>query len=1079
MSVMKMVKGFSRLTVFRIVPPFDGGWSLTPMESLLRGLRNREDMVSMELYGVEGVVSYSVRSRNGDGLGGMLHSYFPQARVTRFDSDGSGDYAESNTDWLFLHRDEFALVQTLHLDKESYLPLRIFDDASIENAKMDPLAGVIGLLDSSTRPGGECAGDRFGLRVLMKPAAEDWNKPWRDRIQDRRDGEDRPARPVSGPPGAGSGGSGIGSLVGLGALGGIAALGWWLWTNGNPMLAMISVLALSLVGILAFFLFSRFGKRRGRTYIDERLVEDKLKSLGFNVEVQLVRIYRNMMNELLARNNLEVMIDCMRAFDDPVGNSWRLGALRQYSGVEIVERQHRNPFVGGSLCLSWLNPTAAGRSVLSAREVASVWHLPLGKDEMASMDRTSAGMLMPFLADLAEINEDSGPLVGIAGLLNQEIRLPESSLEKHSLVVGRSGVGKSTFIKHVLAHKLQRKGRGEDNGAIMVVDPHADLVRDVLSMVPPSIAHKVRLLDFGRTDRVPGINLVDPYLFPDRDRCVDTIIVTVKSLWEHWGGRLEDLLKRSLLIVYEFNAHPDTEPDQMLTMLDILKLLDDSKQVGQGREQQTVMSDYQKFVLSRVTDSKLHEWFKGYLGWSRDTRAEALGPVHSRIGAYAADQRASVIMGQRRSTILLSDVLEEGLVLLVSTAKGTVGEGPAALMGGTMVSLLESALRSQESLETSKRSKCLLICDEFQTVLGANWEGMLAEIRKYGCSLMLATQSLARLDTGERRLKDGVLGNVGCIVGYQMSAADSRILASEMDEERVEPRFLVNLDPHSCYVRINSATKCYQTFMMKTLPPPEILLGSKESEAAVLAGLKEYTVDWQEAREKMNAESWRNMGEERVGVGGSSVFVAAEGDPSKSLDAAAGGGSGSGAGDQVASVGSQIYSDAKAVADRAAVNGQRFTEGALKNIPRRALEQSVMSPELLEALAKVPSNDPGLRALEDKRLGDKMASEQRKLERRFNVRVEEAATEMADRRVLELLGEGGAPAASDLEVAGEATEVAGPLAEEPLAEEPLAEEPLVEEAVGIERLDIQFNEAGGVRDLSRMRRPAHLDGGSG
>ena len=341
------------------------------------------------------------------------------------------------------------------------------------------------------------------------------------------------------------------------------------------------------------------------------------------------------------------------------------------------------------------------------------------------------------------------------------------------------------MMKHILAHKLERKAQGRDNGAIVVIDPHADLVRDTLKMVPPEIADKVRLLDFGRMDRVPGINLVDPHLFTDRDRCVDTIIGTVKHLWEHWGGRLEDLLKRSLSIVYEFNAHPDTPRNEMLTMLDILTLLDEGKQVQSGRDTRTEESDFQQHVLSRVTDLRLKEWFRAYLNWPRDTRAEAVGPVHSRIGAYAADARASVIMGQRESTIKLSDVLSEGLVLLVSTAQGSIGVQPAALMGGTMVGLVDSALREQENVAREDRAKCLLVCDEFQTVTGANWEGMLAESRKYGCSLMLATQSLARLDTpgaevegrclGERRLYCGVsdvrggrednLGGDGCRTG--------------------------------------------------------------------------------------------------------------------------------------------------------------------------------------------------------------------------------------------------------------------------------------------------------------------------
>ena len=199
---------------------------------------------------------------------------------------------------------------------------------------------------------------------------------------------------------------------------------------------------------------------------------------------------------------------------------------------------------------------------------------------------------------------------------------------------------------------------------------------------------------------------------------------------------------------------------------------------GQGKNTKTEMSSFQRMVLSRVRDPRLKQWLRMYLDWPREVRAEAVGPVHSRIGAYASDERASVIMGQRESTILLGDVLSEGLVLLVSTAQGSIGKGPAALMGGTVVSLMESALRAQESLPPSQRARCLLVCDEFQTVTGADWEGLFAEIRKYGCSMMLATQSLARLDTSERKLKAGVLANVGVIIGYQMAAEDARIISA-------------------------------------------------------------------------------------------------------------------------------------------------------------------------------------------------------------------------------------------------------------------------------------------------------------
>ncbi len=50
-------------------------------------------------------------------------------------------------------------------------------------------------------------------------------------------------------------------------------------------------------------------------------------------------------------------------------------------------------------------------------------------------------------------------------------------------------------------------------------------------------------------------------------------------------------------------------------------------------------------------------------------------------------------------------------------------------MGGTVVSLIDLVLRDQESLPPSERNRCLIVCDEFQSVTGCDWGNMLAETR--------------------------------------------------------------------------------------------------------------------------------------------------------------------------------------------------------------------------------------------------------------------------------------------------------------------------------------------------------------
>ena len=117
MKLSSLIKHAENLSVFKVVAPQDGGWSLVPMENLLRGLRNGHDAIALELYGADGVVGYTLRSKNGDGMGGVLHAHFPQARVDR-KTYGVGEEFDSK-DWLHLDEAEFAIVQPLSLLRES------------------------------------------------------------------------------------------------------------------------------------------------------------------------------------------------------------------------------------------------------------------------------------------------------------------------------------------------------------------------------------------------------------------------------------------------------------------------------------------------------------------------------------------------------------------------------------------------------------------------------------------------------------------------------------------------------------------------------------------------------------------------------------------------------------------------------------------------------------------------------------------------------------------------------------------------------------------------------------------------
>ena len=119
------------------------------------------------------------------------------------------------------------------------------------------------------------------------------------------------------------------------------------------------------------------------------------------------------------------------------------------------------------------------------------------------------------------------------------IHFPEDLLRRHHLYVARTRMGKSTLMHHIVRHKMAEKAAGRDGDAIVVVDPHADLVGGLLKHVPESLVDRVRLIDLADDRGAPGVNLLDTRIFPDRDRTADSVVRIAKGLWDQWGPRMQ------------------------------------------------------------------------------------------------------------------------------------------------------------------------------------------------------------------------------------------------------------------------------------------------------------------------------------------------------------------------------------------------------------------------------------------------------------------------------------------------------------------------------------------------------------
>ncbi len=754
-----------------VTPPRTGERTLLGVENLLGSIAVPEPF-SLEMTGDAHGVTLMTRCMAGEVVRGQIAVRYPQARITEVPAED---------DPLRLREGEQAWGTTLRATGPDYAPLRTFRDDDLLDAGSDPVIALMGALSSLNE------GERIVARLLLRSLGPDWAEVHQARAQGGAVQAPQAQAPQAGrqPEPTGSNGSEGLRMAVLGAVA-LVALRGYLWVRDGEIwkavLLGVGVLAAAAVGGWAW---ARFRRSRDRVY-DPLQVREKVSRIAFEAEIQVTVILPHGTGPQRAAELLEPVAAAYRHYDNPAGARLRVSRVR--------------PILPDAS----LHPTGPGlfgaRSILGVREAASLWHPPGAKDETPLVARSGAKVLLPSSRGVSGGAHVGDTTTGAP----RKIRFPADLLRRHHLYVARTRMGKSTLMRHVITHKMQEKAEGRDGDAIVVIDPHADLVAGLLEHVPAPLAGRVRLIDLGDGAGSVGINLLDTRVFADRDRTADSVVRVARGLWEQWGPRMQSILEHTVKSLHEANQH--VQADEQYTMLDGLRLLGD--EVFRAR------------VLEKVDDPYILEWWgRDFAGWQRQYRADALAPVQTRLSYYASSRRARAILGQPRSTIDMRRVIQGGGVLLVSTAQGTVGRDVAALVGASLLNLVDAVIREQGSLPPERRRGALVVVDEMQSMPGVDYESMLSELGKFGASMVLATQSLAKLSELSPTMQDTVLANVGCLAVFQVAGADARRLVWELGSDRVAEDDITSLPVHHCYVRATVGSERMPAFSMMVRRP--------------------------------------------------------------------------------------------------------------------------------------------------------------------------------------------------------------------------------------------------------------------
>ena len=250
----------------------------------------------------------------------------------------------------------------------------------------------------------------------------------------------------------------------------LAALRGYLWVQaGETWKAALLGAGIALGLATAGWAWHRFKKARKRVF-DPLLIREKVSRIAFDAELQVTAIMPQSTRPQRARELLDPVAAAYRHYDNPAGAHLKASRVR--------------PAVSAPAVMEPSGPGLFGkRSVMGVREAACLWHPPGAGDETPLVARAGARVLLPTARSVRGGAHVGDTTTGTP----RKIHFPDDVLRRHHLYVARTRMGKSTLMHHIVAHKMREKAEGRDGDAIIVVDPHADLVGGLLEHVPDSL----------------------------------------------------------------------------------------------------------------------------------------------------------------------------------------------------------------------------------------------------------------------------------------------------------------------------------------------------------------------------------------------------------------------------------------------------------------------------------------------------------------------------------------------------------------------------------------------------------------
>lgn len=435
------------------------------------------------------------------------------------------------------------------------------------------------------------------------------------------------------------------------------------------------------------------------------------------------------------------------------------------------------------------------RSILVPEELASFFHFPNSRYNYTPIIRWLQYKVLPAPVDVPE----EGILLGYNAYrgVKREIHMLTRDRLRHHYIIGQTGTGKSVFLGWMARQDI-RNGEG-----VCVIDPHGDLIDDILQYIPKERARDVIIFDPSDQERPMGLNILEAHTPQQRDMASSQATEIFLKLFgdEIFGPRIQHYFRNACLTLME-------DEDEGATLIDIPRIFVDD--------------DFMKYKVQKVKNPVVRSfWEHEYASTGERERQEMIPYFSAKFGPFITNTIMRNTIGQTRSAFDFRDAMDNGKILLIRLAKGAIGDLNTQLLGLVIVARLQMAAMSRVDVLEEKRKDFFLYVDEFQSFATDSFCSILSEARKYHLALIMAHQYINQLvatkyGVTSTQIRDAVFGNVGTMMSFKIGAEDAEYMAKEYAPLLTE-QDVIGIANYKAYIKLNINNSISRPFSLESI----------------------------------------------------------------------------------------------------------------------------------------------------------------------------------------------------------------------------------------------------------------------